>query len=62
MDRNLHAEAASQIAYARHALALIKMGAYTGETAERMRDNAEFQLRSAAYKSSLAKYERERAA
>ena len=53
--RNLHNEAASQIAYARHVLALLKMGAYSGETAERMRSNAEFMLASARYKSKLGR-------
>lgn len=53
--RNLHFEAASQIAYARHALELVKMGAYKGETAEQMRANAEFILKSADYKSDLAR-------
>ena len=54
MTRNLHLEAASQIAYARHALALLKRGAYTGRTAEQMRENADFALRSARYKASIA--------
>lgn len=56
-SRNLHLEAASQIAYARHSLKLVKMGAYTGAAAKQMRENAEFMIRSAKYKSRIANME-----
>lgn len=54
MTRNLHSEAAGQIAWARNILSLIKMGAYSGTTAEQMKANAEFLLSSAGYKASVA--------
>lgn len=60
MERQLHMEAASQLAYARHAIVLVKMGAYRGEMAKRMRENADFMIASARYKSALARHERAR--
>jgi hypothetical protein len=53
-DRNFRGEAASQVAWARPILALLSLGAYTGEAAAQMEANAELLRSSASYKSALA--------